>query len=126
MYTYGTSLLLQAAIHEIKIAKIVRCRAFAKLKLQKLLGAGAFTKYIRPTKNLICMHTVLHVNHKQKSHLERSQSYPCQIGLQIYTSILLCPNHDKYEIHTGMKYTLVFLIKFHQVNSTYISTYRNI
>ena len=30
VYPYSISLLLQAAFHEIKIAKIVRCGAFAK------------------------------------------------------------------------------------------------
>ena len=39
LYTYGTSLQLQATIREIKIAKIVRCRAFVKYTSHKNLYA---------------------------------------------------------------------------------------
>ena len=42
-YAYGTGMLLQAAIREIKIAKIVRCGGFAKYtSRENLLTCGRF------------------------------------------------------------------------------------
>ena len=45
MYAYGASLLLQAAIHKIKIAKIVRCGAFAKYTSCENLYAYGMQRY---------------------------------------------------------------------------------
>ena len=46
VYAYSTSLLLQAAICEIKIAKIIRCRAFAKyMSHENLYAYGTVRVY---------------------------------------------------------------------------------
>ena len=43
LYAYGTSLQMQAAIHEIKITKIVRCGAFAEyMSCEDVYAYGMF------------------------------------------------------------------------------------